>query len=322
MANIFKSAQTSGLKKPLPILASCTHTLCNKTLCDFLQNPHDIACGIFKAYKKIEPLAATSIMDLSAEAKTFGAKVTAPKNSAPKVLQAIADSLDSARALKVPDPANSQTSIYINSVKEFVSIASPCPILACLSGPLTLASLLGGTKDTDVVKILLEKSTEFLINYAAEFKRAGASGIFIAEPMSAVLTHGQYVDFSVKFINKISQAVRDENFAIVYHNCADNAAENLCDILKIEADTYHFGNSCDIVKILEKTPQDKFVAGNLDPQIFCKNTPDEVANLTLLALQKTANFDNFFISSGCEIPPNADWQNIQAFAQASKKFYL
>ena len=39
-------------------------------------------------------------------------------------------------------------------------------------------------------------------------------------------------------------------------------------------------------------------------------------------LQECSGFDNFLLSSGCDIPPQASWDNIDAFFHASQAFYL
>lgn len=77
---------------------------------------------------------------------------------------------------------------------------------------------------------------------------------------------------------------------------------------------YHFGNKINMVEVLEKCPKDVLVMGNLDPVgIFKMASSDTMRNETLKLLKQTEGFQNFILSSGCDIPPHTPFENIQAF---------
>ena len=116
--------------------------------------------------------------------------------------------------------------------------------------------------------------------------------------------------------------MRDKNFAVIYHNCGNNTVAQIADILKINADAYHFGNAIDIVEMLNVVGADTIVMGNLDPlEIFCNKSPESSYSETLDLLKRTAKYPNFIISSGCDIPAHAKWENIDAFFSCVAKFY-
>ena len=70
------------------------------------------------------------------------------------------------------------------------------PVLAGIIGPYSLAGrLLDMTEimilcyeEPEMVESVLEKATEFLIEYAKAFKEAGANGVCMAEPAAGLLS--------------------------------------------------------------------------------------------------------------------------------------
>jgi len=46
-----------------------------------------------------------------------------------------------------------------------------------------------------------------------------------------------------------------------------------------------------------------------------------VRQTTLDIMEKCCQYDNFVISSGCDIPPLTPWENIDAFFAAVDEFY-
>ena len=61
------------------------------------------------------------------------------------------------------------------------------------------------------------------------------------------------------------------------------------------------------------------VMGNGSPSAqFRGGTPDTIAAATRQLLDRCSQFSNFVISSGCDIPPQSPWENIDAFFAAAK----
>ena len=129
-------------------------------------------------------------------------------------------------------------------------------------------------------------------------------------------------EFSSPYVRQIVEAVQDDSFIVIYHNCGDNVLRMTESILSTGADAYHFGNSIDMADMLEKFPGDILVMGNVDPAgQFRLGTPDSVRSATLAVMEKCCGHPNFLISSGCDIPPATSWGNIDAFFRAVEEFY-
>jgi uroporphyrinogen decarboxylase len=173
-----------------------------------------------------------------------------------------------------------------------------------------------------MVHVVLKKATAFLIEYAKAYKAVGANGIVMAEPVSGLLSPALEEEFSSPYVKEIVDAVQDDEFAVIYHNCGDNVLRMTESILSTGADAYHFGNSIDMADMMAKMPADVVVMGNVDPAgVLRRGTPETVREATLDVMNRCCSYPNFVISSGCDIPPATPWENLDAFFGAVEEYY-
>jgi uroporphyrinogen decarboxylase len=92
-------------------------------------------------------------------------------------------------------------------------------------------------------------------------------------------------------------------------------------IAELGADIVHLGNAVDIKKALEELPSDVVIMGNLDPLILKNGTPDEVNSQLERIFAECGKYDNFMISSGCDIPADSKWENIDAYFEKVSELY-
>ena len=175
--------------------------------------------------------------------------------------------------------------------------------------------------DPDNVKILLEKTTEFLIKYINAQKAAGSDGVILAEPAAGLLSPALCEEFSDYYVKKIVDAVSDDTFIFCYHNCGGSVPSCIDSIVEIGADIYHFGNAIKLSDVIEKIPEDSLIMGNVDPLIFKDKTPADMRNAVNAVFDECSSFDRFMISSGCDIPFSADWQVIDEYFKSVGELY-
>ena len=89
--------------------------------------------------------------------------------------------------------------------------------------------------EPDAVHTVLEKATEFLIDYISAFKEAGADGVVIAEPLAGLLSPKMNREFSVPYFEKIVKSVQTDEFSVIYHNCGNTVMDLLNDIFALNA---------------------------------------------------------------------------------------
>ena len=273
--------------------------------------------------------AAFSLMDLSVEAEAFGSPIHYSGDEVPTVTAAIIHDEEEAEALRVPEVGEGRTGECVKGIREICGLITDRPVLAGIIGPYSLAGrLLDMTEimvlcyeEPELVETVLKKTTEFLIKYAKAFKEAGADGIAIAEPAAGLLSPGLIAEFSTPYVKQIRDAVEDDSFMILYHNCG-NAVPLLDNIKEIGAAGYSFGNAIDIEEALKVMPGDSIVIGNIDPAGIIRNgTPEQIREETLALMERCCKYPNFVVASGCDIPPNTSLENIEAFFGAVDEFY-
>lgn len=318
-------------KKAIPILSFPCVSLLDVTVRELIADSELQARGMKAVADRVDSAASVSFMDLSLEAECFGAAVSISDDEVPTIKGCSIQDIDEAQSLKIPAVGSGRTQIYIDAVKKASEIITDRPVLAGMIGPFSLAARLLDVSgimmdcydNPDMVHLILEKCTTFLTEYAKSFKAAGSDGIMMAEPVSGLLSPSLEEEFSSPYIKRIIDAVQDDSFIVIYHNCGDNVPRMLDSILSTGAAAYHFGNAVDIKRdIISQVPSDIVVMGNIDPAgVLRLGTPESVKQATLSLLEKCAKYPNFVLSSGCDIPPMTPWENIDAFFAAVKEYY-
>lgn len=333
-----KELLEAPVKKAIPVLSFPSIQLLDITVRDLISDSVLQAKGM-KAVADRTPKAggSVSLMDLSVEAECFGAPIRVADDEVPTVVGSVLDTeidederMAQAEAMEVPEIGAGRTQIYIDAIAKAVDEITDRPVFAGVIGPFSLvgrlmdvtSSMIYCYDEPDMVHIVLEKATEFIIHYINAYKAVGANGVVMAEPLAGLLSPMLAQEFSGDYCKKIVEAVRDENFAFIYHNCGNTANVTLDSILSCGANAYHFGNAVDMAEILSKVPADTICMGNVDPAgEFRNGTPESVRKATLDVMEKCCSHPNFVISSGCDIPPLSSWDNIDAFFAAVDEYY-
>ena len=168
-------------------------------------------------------------MDLSVEAEAFGAPVTFSDHEIPMVSGRHIHDRDSIRGLAVPAVGKARTGEYVKAAAMAAKAVVHKPVFGGMIGPYSLAGRLFDMTeimmliliDPDAAHALLKKCASFLIDYACAYKLSGASGIVIAEPAAGLLSADSCMEFSSVYIKQIVDAVQDEKFIVILHNCGN-----------------------------------------------------------------------------------------------------
>lgn len=320
----------SSKKTAMPILSFPSVQIRGISVKELLFNSDNQAKGMADIAERYDTAAAVSMMDLSVEAECFGAEIQVYDDEVPTVSNAIVFSEADAEALQVPAVGSARSKICIEAMKKALTLIKDRPVFAGVIGPFSLAGRLIGMTDImincyeepEMVEKTLEKATEFISAYIAEFKKAGLHGVVMAEPAAGLLSPTLCEEFSSQYIKKITDRLQDEEFIIIYHNCGPNIGILTQQILDTGCAAYHFGNSVSMEEMLNKMPKNILVMGNLDPvSVLRYGTIETVREKTFELLKNCGTKDNFLPSSGCDIPPECPLENIDMFFKAVKEFY-
>ncbi len=320
---------TSNKKKALPILSFPSVSLLGCSVRELIANSELQAEGMRLVAQKTNAYASVSFMDLSVEAECFGAKVCFSEDEVPTVIGRLLQCPEDAEKLQIPSVGSARSGIYVDAIKKAVERIHDRAILAGMIGPFSLAARLLDVSgammycydEPEMVELVLDKVTTFLIEYAKAYKAVGAHGVVIAEPVAGMLSPSLEEEFSSPYVKKIVDAVQDDNFIVVYHNCGNNVLKMTKSIISIGAKAYHYGNAINMQEMMEKMPSNVLVMGNVDPAGTLKDgTVPKVRAETLELMQKCSKYKNFIPSSGCDIPPLTPWENVEAFFETVDEF--
>ena len=320
----------SEKKKALPVLSFPSIQKMGITVAELINDSDKQAEGMKIIADSFPTAASVSLMDLSLEAEAFGSEIRVSDDEVPTVIGSIVSTEEEAEALKVPEIGAGRTQIYIDAIEKACKLITDRPVLAGVIGPFSLAGRLLDVSEAliycydepDMVHLVLEKATEFLINYCKEYKKVGANGIVMAEPLAGLLSPSLAEEFSADYVKQIVDAVQDDEFIVVYHNCGNSTIKTIDTIVTNDCPMYHFGNAIDMEEMMSHIPENLIAMGNVDPAgEFRNGTPESIYARTKEGMEKCCKYKNFVISSGCDIPPMSPWENISAFFKAVEDFY-
>jgi uroporphyrinogen decarboxylase len=317
-------------KKAMPVRSFPAIQLMGITVKELISDSDLQAEGMRLIAERVDSAASVSLMDLSIEAECFGSTIRFSDDEVPTVIGSIISTEEEADALEIPTVGTGRTGIYIKAIEKAVNIITDRPVLAGVIGPFSLAGRLMDVSEAmvycydepDMVHTVLEKVTSFIIEYCKAYKNVGANGVVIAEPLAGLLSPALAEEFSAHYVRKIVDAVQDDYFIVVYHNCGNSTIPSIETIITNGAPILHFGNAINMSEMLTHVPENILVMGNVNPAgEFRNGTPKSIREATLSLMEDCCKYPNFVVSSGCDIPPMSKWENIDAFFDAVKDYY-
>ena len=330
MKTWLEELKAAPVKKAMPVLSFPAIQLMGVSVRELISDSSLQAQGMALVAQRVDSAASVSLMDLSVEAECFGAQIRVSDEEVPTVVGQVVSTEEEAEALAIPEVGACRTGLYIDAIKKAAGLITDRPVFAGVIGPFSLAArLLDVTEvmidcyeEPDMVHIVLDKVTQFLCAYCQAYKEAGANGVVLAEPVAGLLSPALAEEFSGPYVKRIVDAVQDDSFLVIYHNCGGSTIQQIDSILATGSAAYHFGNAIDMAEMMTHIPAGTVAMGNVDPAgEFRNGTPESIRAATWKVMEACCQYPNFVISSGCDIPPLSRWENINAFFAAVAEFY-
>ncbi|MDM7925901.1 MAG: uroporphyrinogen decarboxylase family protein [bacterium] len=281
-------------------------------------------------HSRFRPDIIFPLMDLTVEANAVGRTTVFPKHDSATVLK---DHFEIAE-LNMQKSVNINFDVrllgYIETMK-LMSIGFPDDVLrgAYVTGPYTMAGQLMGAEEAamaalnepDKLDVLCRFTTEKAEEYARQLIAAGSQIICILEPSAVMLGPDQFEQFSARYVRHISDGCRFSDAATVYHICGnsnhliDKMVESGVDALSL--DSREMG--VDLPSVAERVKGKVGLVGNISPtETILKSNPDAVEKEVRQLLEAMAPYENFVLSTGCDLPRGTPVQNIEAFMRAGR----
>lgn len=325
MNNTISQLLTSANVPVMPIMTHPGIELINKKVIDAVKDG-DVHYQAVMALRKRFPLsvASTTIMDLSVEAEAFGADIVFDDNEVPTVSGRLLTSAADVEALQIPSLDVKRVPEYIKA-NRLAAAELDVPLFGGCIGPFSLAGRLYDMTELmmamyiepDTANLLLDKCTQFILEYCKQIKASGSAGVVMAEPAAGLLSNDDCFTYSSLFVKRIIDELQDDNFVVMLHNCG-NTGQCTKAMIDTGAAALHFGNKIDMAQVLAEVPSDIVVSGNIDPvEVMKFGTPQQVADAAKSLLALAEKHNNFILSTGCDVPPETPFENIESLFNAT-----
>ncbi len=308
----------------MPVMTHPGIELNGNTVREAVSNGKVHAEAVIKLTQAYQSVAACTIMDLTTEAESFGAEIAFGDEAVPAVVGHMLTDVKSINDLQVPSLSSGRIPQYLKANFLAARAIQDRPVFAGCIGPFSLAGRLYDMSEIlgliyehpDAAHTLLAKCTQFIEKYCEALKQTGVNGVLMAEPAAGLMSNDDCKTFSSAYVKYIVNKVQDDNFIVVLHNCGN---QGHCTEAMVEtgAAAYHFGNKCQMEEVIKEVPPTALAMGNLDPvSLFKDGTPEQMRKATLDLLEKTRQYPNFVLSSGCDTPPHTPIENVNEFFKA------
>ena len=317
-------------KKAMPLLSYPAVQQLFITVDKLVNSSSEMALGVRLMADRYDMPFATTYMDLSVEAEAFGAQCVYHSMSIPTITGQLVSTQEEADALQIPELGAGRTGKVLRALGKSLTLVTDRPVFANCTGPFSMAGrlmdvneiLLMTYEEPELVHSVLEKCTQFLLKYIKAMKLMGANGVIMAEPLAGLMSAGPMQEFSTNYVRRIVDELQDNEFVFCYHNCSNAIEKKVDAVMATGARMFHFGDKADMWKLLNTLPRDVIVMGNISPSaVFMCDSTDKMAIDTQTLLRKCMVFENFMISSGCDIPADTPLENIDKFFEVIKLGY-
>jgi uroporphyrinogen decarboxylase len=315
---------------------------------EWATDPKKYAQGFISGQKAFDFDFAIGLMDLSVMAGDMGAHVRMDEQNTPFVDDPIVKGPEDYEKLQVPDIRKGRTRVILDGTKMFVDALGKEVITAgFIEGPLLALTQSAGAEKVfmDMVnnRSAVHKALETITEYDAQFVKGFAE----AKPAGLVwdylwgnyscLGDKEYDEFEGqhKYAGMLNKLTADCGMAFCIHNCADLPHLDT-QIKKMGPAIYSMAyyplipGSPSPKESIGKGYADKcLLAGEIDPQLFVRGTPEKMQATTMKLIQevKTALcarglHSRYVIASGCEVPPavSTKLENITTCVETTKKY--
>lgn len=307
----------------VPLMGFPGSRLTNTTVKQNLENDKAHFQSLAALYNMYHPDAMITMMDLSVEAEAIGISVIKPEDESYTVNEHPIQTFEQLQKLIVPNPQkDGRMPYWINVVKK-MKIEFECPSMAYLIGPYTLAGLLTGAtnvvknvmKKPDFLQALLEYSSRVISAYGKALIEAGADAIIMLEPTATVLSPRQFNTFSGRYVSKI---IDDWEVPTILHICGDT--KNIIpEMVKTGCVGISVDSMINMTETINVIPDNILLIGNIDPvKILAYASPEELTVEVNQLLKAMSGRENFVLSSGCDLPPETNLENIALFIKLAR----
>jgi uroporphyrinogen decarboxylase len=272
--------------------------------------------------------AVFSFMDFGVEPEALGARLKYYDQQYPDVVGSLLGAADDPARLRPPDPAcDGRMPEVLRAIALLRgAVGDTAYVAGTVAGPMTLASQLYGTEaalylaadDPQRYEAALDLAAGVALRFGVAQLAAGAHGIIVFDPAAspAVVPAAFFRELLKPRLTGLITGLRAAGATLTWLNIAGPTADILPHYAEIGADIATFDYYVTPADARCQLPH-TCLAGNLKSLDFLDRAPATIAAQTRHLVDAFTDRGGYILSSGCEIPPEADPANLAALAAAA-----
>ncbi|HSV42135.1 MAG TPA: uroporphyrinogen decarboxylase family protein [Methanomassiliicoccales archaeon] len=246
----------------------------------------------------------------------------------PQVLQHQMLRPEDVDGLQVPDPKGSgKVPVVLKAVEVLQGGMEGVPIFLGIISPLMLAMQLRGDQealfdmqdDPGLLKGLLEKTTDFIMEYVDEAARMGVDQIVLDDPLSNsdILTMENFQRFVEPYDDHVANEMRKQGVESILHVCGRVSEKQLERMIEIDVDALSIDEQVPIATA--KTVGSRrhmVVIGNVSPtKTLLMGSKESVRDATRRCIDDGVDA----VAPGCSLEMNTPLENLRAMTLTAKR---
>ncbi len=275
--------------------------------------------------------AVFAVLDLTVEAEALGGTVVHRHGTYPTISVPPFTPDRDFPQLALPDPA---TAGRMPEVVDMVArlragIGDAAALVGLVQGPLTMAVQLVGMERT--LFLAVDETNRFvhLLNYATQISRnfglaqlaAGADIVLVFEPAACpeIVPAGMFREMIGPRVAHLAAAFKRAEAKASWLHIAGQTAAILPLYSALGIDIGNVDYCVDLDKLRDTLSENTLcLNGNIKPLSFVTDDADSIRQAADALLARFDGRGGFILSSGCEIPPEADEANVAAMVGAAR----
>ncbi len=336
MNSIKRVVGTVGFEKTdrVPVIAQVfghAARLADTKLSDYLTNGEVLAKCQINALKRYGYDAVFALLDVNVETEAMGSVLDFKEDDYAHIKKYFLTKDTNIDSLEVPDPTKAGRMPEILKAANILrnKVGEETVVVGCVLGPLTVATQAMGceealflaTDDPDKFGKILDYCTESAITFAEAQLAAGAHVVVTFDPSAspAVVPPSFFREFEMSRLKRLFDACKKVNAPANWLHIAGPVQPILADYPSVGADIANF-DYCLTADEAKSLLPETCVDGNIRPLAFVDSTVDQVEKEAAALLESFGDRGGFILSSGCEIPPEANPDTISAMVTAARKY--
>lgn len=294
---------------------------------EILTNEDTLVKALLEVNKLYKPDGQPIVFDLQLEAEILGCKLVWSKDGPPSVAShPLADTMTVPCLCTLPKPDKGRLPMVLSTMRRMKKeVGDNTALYGLICGPFTLASHLRGNDifmdmfdDDDYVKALLGYCVECAKCMSDMFIEAGMDVIAVVDPLVSQISSEHFEEFLTKPFTELFAHIKDKNVFSSFFVCG-NATRNIEVMCQTNPDSISVDENVDIIAAKAITDKYNVVIGGNIPltSIMLHGTQQDNMKCVVDLLENLAEYKNFIVAPGCDMPYAVPIENTIGATQAT-----